>query len=159
MRVGAAMDAFSGKVVYRQSRCLGCTELVRLYQDICLAYPQARCIYLVADNWPVHYHPDVLAALMPQELPFPVRLSPSWPKEPRPSAPRLNLPIRLVSLPTYAPWTNPIEKLWRWLYQDVLHLHRLADDFRGLADRVATFLDQFAHGSNDLLRYTGLWTQ
>ena len=159
MRVGAAMDVATGKVIYRQSRRLGCDELVRLYQDICQAYPQAACIYLVGDNWPVHYHPDVLAALMPQELPFPVRVSSTWPKEPRPSARRLDLPIRLLPLPTYAPWTNPIEKLWRWLYQDVLHLHRLADDFAALAARVAAFLDRFANGSTDLLRYTGLWSQ
>jgi len=158
MRVGAAMDVVSGKVVCRQSRRLGRAELVRLYRDTCQAYPRAVCIYLVGDNWPVHYHPDVLAALMPQQLSFPVHLSPSWPKEPRPSVRRLNLPIRLLPLPTYAPWTNPIEKLWRWLYQTVLHLHRLADDFRALADRVAAFLDQFACDSTDRLRCTGLRT-
>jgi hypothetical protein len=59
------------------------------------------------------------------------------------------------------------EKLWRWLPQDVLTLHRLADDWpttgRRLADdwhtlreRVNAFLDQFAAGSHALLRYTGL---
>jgi len=32
--------------------------------------------------------------------------------------------ITLVYLPTYAPWLNPIEKLWRKAYQEVLHLHR-----------------------------------
>ena len=35
------------------------------------------------------------------------------------------LPIEILQLPTYASWTNPIEKLWRWARQSVIHLHRL----------------------------------
>jgi hypothetical protein len=31
--------------------------------------------------------------------------------------------ITLVALPTYAPWLNPVEKVWRKWYQEVLHLH------------------------------------
>jgi DDE superfamily endonuclease len=61
-----------------------------------------------------------------------------------------------VVLPTYASWCNPIEKLWRWLYEDVLDLHRHADDLPTLRALVAAFLQQFAHGSADLLRYVGL---
>jgi transposase len=34
--------------------------------------------------------------------------------------------IGLLRLPTYVPWTNPIEKLWQRLKQEVLHQH----DFR-----------------------------
>jgi hypothetical protein len=59
-------------------------------------------------------------------------------------------------IPTYAPWLNPIEKLWRWLRQDVLRLHQWADDWPMLLSQVHAFLDQFAHGSRDLLRYVGL---
>jgi len=32
----------------------------------------------------------------------------------------------LVPLPTYGSWTGPIERLWRWLKQEVLHLHSYA---------------------------------
>jgi hypothetical protein len=64
--------------------------------------------------------------------------------------------IEPVWLPTYAPWLNPIEKLWRWLRQDVLKMHRLAAHWSELRKRVNTFLDQFAEGSADLLRYVGL---
>jgi hypothetical protein len=62
----------------------------------------------------------------------------------------------VVLLPTYASWCNPIEKLWRKLKQEVLHLHRLADDLTTLRALVKEFLLQFASGSSDLLRYVGL---
>jgi len=43
--------------------------------------------------------------------------------------------IEPVWWPTYAPWLNPIEKLWRWLRQEVRKMHRLADDWDTLRQR------------------------
>jgi transposase len=51
---------------------------------------------------------------------------------------------------------NPIERLWRWLKVDVLKQHPLAADWAVLRRRVNAFLDQFATGADDLLRYVGL---
>src|SRR5512146_1982906 len=89
-----------------------------------------------------------------------MRVPPNWPQEASKAAKRkwgeLQLPIQIVQLPTYASWTNPIEKLWRWLKQDVVHLHRLANDLEGLRAKVKDFLNRFDAGSTDLLRYTGL---
>ena len=73
-----------------------------------------------------------------------------------PDARELNLPIRLVPLPTYAPWNNPIEKLWRLLKQDVLHLHRYEDEWTGLKQRVHQELEKYVQPTTDLLRYVGL---
>ena len=87
---------------------------------------------MIQDNWNIHTHPEVLAALAR----YP-RIQPVW-------------------LPTYAPWLNPIEKLWRWLRQDILKLHRWVEDWPQLKQRVRGFLDQFAQGSPALLRYVGL---
>ena len=64
--------------------------------------------------------------------------------------------IEIVWLPTYAPWLNPIEKLWRWLRQDLLKLHRQAAEWAGLRQQVRAFLEQFAAGSPRLLEYVGL---
>lgn len=66
------------------------------------------------------------------------------------------LDIELLWLPTYAPWTNPIEKLWRWVRQEVVHQHRWADDWATLLAHVAAFLDRFDHDSPELLRSVGL---
>ena len=154
-RVIGALDADTGRVTCLQQGKIGVPAILRFFRDLVAAYPGRR-IFLVLDNWPVHYHPDVLAALESQTSPFPFFRPPSWPDQPSPRAKRLNLPIQLVPLPTYSPWLNPIEKLWRKLKQDVLHLHRSADDIPALRSLVLDFLARFTDGSSDLLRYVGL---
>jgi hypothetical protein len=131
-RTIGVLNAVTGQVNYLDGYIVGRAKVIAMYQQVAQLYPQAERIYVVQDNWSVHQHPDVLAALA--ELP---RLEAVW-------------------LPTYAPWLNPIEKLWRWLRQAVLKMHRLAADWAQLKQRVYAFLDQFAHGSPELLRYVGL---
>ena len=156
-RVVAALNAISGQVTYRQSSKIDLRQLSDFYAAVRADYPTAKEIYVAQDNWPVHFHPDVLARLQPQAFfPQPPKLPPNWPKQPGPKAVRDQLPIRLLLLPTYASWLNPIEKLWRWLQQDVLHLHRLSDDWQALKLAVANFLDGLTDGSLELLRYVGL---
>ncbi len=84
------------------------------------------------DNWKVHTLPEVQEALA--------------------VLPRLEI----VPLPTYASWLNPIEQLWRWVRQRILHHHRMSDRWGELHARVAAFFDQFHHGSRELLKYVGL---
>jgi hypothetical protein len=155
-RVVGALDPFSGRVLYWQGRHIDVAHLIDFYQQIVQCYGGVRTVYVIEDNWPIHFHPDVLAALVPQQFPWPIYRPPNWPTEPSTRARRLNLPIQMVMLPTYAPWTNPIEKLWRWLKQDVIYLHRWADRLPELHSQVAAFLDQFKDGSRPLLRYCGL---
>jgi transposase len=159
-RTIGALQALTGHVVAMSRAHLTVAALVHFWQQVRQAYPQAERIFAILDNWPVHFHPDVLVALEPQESPWPFPCPPSWPTEPSPEARRrwgaLQLPIQLVLLPTYASWLNPIEKLWRWLRQDVLHQHRGANDWPGVRAAVARFLGQFAEGSAALLHYVGL---
>lgn len=159
-RVIATLDEQTGRVVAAQRSKIGVTELVNFYQKLARSYPQAERVYVILDNWPVHYHPDVLVALEPQLAPWPRRLPPSWPTEPTAAAIRKwgdwQLPLQLLPLPTYASWENPIEKLWRWGKQEVLHLHRNADRLTELREQFLEFLDQFANGSQALLHYVGL---
>ena len=85
-----------------------------------------------------------------------VSLAQEWSTGPSPKAKQLNLPIQVLQLPTYASWTNPIDKLWRLLSQEVLHLHRLADDSVGLKEKGFSLLAEFADRSTQLLPYLGL---
>lgn len=151
-----ALNAITGQVTYRQHAKITLRHLSHFYAHLRSHYPHAETIYVVQDNWPLHAHPDVLARLEPQRSPFWPQVPHNWPQQPRPSAVRDELPIQCVFLPTYASWLNPIEKLWRWLRQEVLHLHRLSDDWPALKQAVLNFIQRFEHGSTDLLRYVGL---
>jgi transposase len=131
-RLIGALNAVSGQVSYLDNYIVGRKQVIKLLKLLDATYPHAERIYVVLDNWSIHRHDDVLSAL--QEVP---RLQPVW-------------------LPTYAPWLNPIEKLWRWFRQDVWYRHRQADDWAALQQRVHQFFDQFATGSPELLRYIGL---
>jgi transposase len=131
-RTIGAVNALTGKVSYLDAYIIGRAKVIEFYGQLNLAYRRLDRVYVIQDNWSIHQHPDVLQALAG----YP-RLQPVW-------------------LPTYAPWLNPIEKLWRWLRQDILKLHRLADAWDELRHRVRTFLDQFTNGSIELLHYVGL---
>ncbi len=129
-RYAGALNVATGQLTWLARSRMGVDNLRRFLAKIRAAYPGPP-IYLIWDNWPVHRHPEVLA---------------------RAAA----LDIDLLWLPTYAPWLNPIEKLWRWLAEDLLRHHRLADHFDDLQARVATWLDRLTRPAPDLLRYVGL---
>lgn len=63
--------------------------------------------------------------------------------------------IRLRWVPTWVPQPSPIEKLWRWCRQVLLHHHRRADDHDGLKAVVGNSPERFLHDSDELFRYTG----
>lgn len=154
-RYAGALEIWSGQVLIHSALKLTLSHLLTFYQSLAAHFPRARTIYLIEDNWPIHFHPRILANLCSQSWAWPLPRSRLW-KDLCVAPTGLDLPIRLIWLPTYAPWTNPIEKLWRCLKQDVLHLHRYQDDWKGLRARVDAFFAQFATGSPDLLRYVGL---
>jgi len=131
-RTIGCLNALTGQVNYLDGYIVGRQQVSQFYGQIVQAYPKAARLYVIQDNWNIHTHPDVLEALA------------AWPQ------------IRPVWLPTYAPWLNPIEKLWRWVRQDVLKMHRWVEDWLLVKQRVRDFLEQFAHGSQELLHYVGL---
>lgn len=131
-RIVGCLNAWTGKLLYLDNYIVGRQKIIEMYGRIANAYRRAKKIYVVQDNWSIHTHEEVLAALH------------AYPK------------IKPVWLPTYAPWLNPIEKLWRWLVETILKMHRLAGDWPELHKRVNAFLDQFLRGSLKLLDYVGL---
>ena len=164
-----ALNAITGQVTYYQTSKANIRQLTVFYDMVVEDYPQLDTIYMVQDNWPVHFHPDLLLHLQPQHFQFPVHVPGNWPDEPSSKAKRdaekrkaksdfryEKLPIKILQLPTYASWANPIEKLWRWVRQSVIHLHRLSDKWDELKQRIRDFILSFRKGSNELLRYVGL---
>ena len=132
-RIVAVLNAVTGQVTYLQRHTIGKAALITFYAQIKAAYPHADHIYVAQDNWPVHKIDSVLDGAARHQL-------------------------TPLFLPTYASWLNPIEKLWRWLKQEVIHLHSYADGDKLaiLRQQVRHFLDKFADGSLKLLHYVGI---
>jgi len=130
-RIIGALNATTGRVYYHDAPHIS-GPVAAFLKLLARAYRWARTIYIVWDNWPVHHSEPVLLALA---------------QHPR---------LQVISLPTYAPWLNPIEKLWRKFRQELDYLHRLADAWESFQQRVHQFFDQFAARSPSLLRYVGL---
>lgn len=130
-RIAACLDAQTGQLFAWQRAHFDRQTLRRFYEAVEAAYPHADQLFLIQDNWPVHYHPELLAALRGSKF-------------------------TLVPLPTYAPWLNPIEKAWRKLYAEVLHLHPWADHWETLQTHVQAWLDRYRQPNAELLRYCGL---
>lgn len=152
-----ALNPHTGDVVYQQVKSCTVVALHAFYTQIRQRYPNAERIYVIQDNRAIHFHPNLTAALLPQAIVFDKPTPPNWTGKPSKQIGRLDpLPIEIVQLPTYAAWTNPIEKLWRWVRQAVIHLHRLSKDWQALQEKVITFMEQFKGGSEALLRYVGL---
>jgi transposase len=130
-RVIGALNALGGQLTYWQGAKAGVDELLAFYRRLVADYPEAAVIYVAQDNWPVHFHPRLLAGLAGSK-------------------------VRLLRLPTYAPWTNPAEKVWRKLKQEVLYQHSFGDDWAGLTAAVGAWLGRARSDPAGLRRYTGL---
>jgi hypothetical protein len=131
-RIAACLNAVTGQLTAWQRSRFNVPALIHFYHAVAAAYPNAEWIFIVQDNWPVHFHPRLLLALASSR-------------------------IVLLRLPTYAPWTNPIEKVWLRLRQEVLHLHPFEDDWSSLHATVQAWLDTWRAGSFDLLHSVGLY--
>jgi transposase len=131
-RTVGALNAHSGQVHWHGCSRSRVKELCRFLQQLRQAYGEQRVV-LVWDNWPVHLHHKVLECASQHS-------------------------IELLWLPTYAPWLNPIEKLWKWLKADVLTAHRHSAAWQQLRQEVEEFLNRFKQPAPDLLRYCGLLT-
>jgi hypothetical protein len=133
-RICGALDAVTGQVHWWAGDRTSVPVIRRFLTALRTHYGPDRRLIVVWDNWLVHRHDDVRATAKHNA-------------------------IELCFLPTYAPWLNPIEKLWRWLKQEVVHGHRFAAEWSELKAASAAFLTQFQAASPALLRYTGLYVE
>lgn len=130
-RIAGCLNWLTGQFHAQQRHRFGVEQLKGYYQYLETLYPDAHTIYLVQDNWQVHRHPTLLAFFQTSRI----------------------VPL---FLPTYAPWTNPAEKVWLRLKQEVLHLHPFGDDWQALQDRILAWLTRWNLPSPELLHYVGL---
>jgi len=132
VRVAGVLNAVTGATHTTQASKITIKQLIKSYQRVLDAYPDALVIYLIQDNWPVHKHPRVLEFLA------------------------LHDRLQVLFLPTYAPRLNPIEKLWRWLKQTLCHAHPFCDDFNEYKAQLSTCLAEAAAQPAYMRYYCGL---
>ena len=106
LRSVGSLDVVTGQVVTRRAKTMGLATLVRFSQDLHAAYPEAERIDVILDNWPVHFHPDVLVARAPQTTRWAFSRPGNGPATPSGRAVRragdVRRPIQLMPLPTDA---------------------------------------------------------
>lgn len=132
-RIAGSIDVNTGVLIARQRDHFTVKEMYYYFRFVERRYPKAERITIALDNWPVHFH-----AFVREEL-----------------AKRKSR-IELLPLPTYAPWTNPTEKVWGLLTKDVLNQHDFVEDWSGLKQAVTDWLAQYEYGSEALLHSVGL---
>lgn len=130
-RIVGSLDALTGRVLYKANSRIGVSQLCAFLRQVRRAYGADRRLLLVWDNWPVHRLDHVLQEACDQR-------------------------IELLWLPTYAPWTNPIEKLWKKLKEEVLMMHCLSGCWDELKEQVHCFLQSYDREAPELLHYVGI---
>jgi len=133
IRLAGAIDVASGQVLVRRRESFNVKEMYRFFYHLEQHYPEAKVIYIALDNWPVHFHAYVLEHLE-----------------------AIHSKIRLLRLPTYAPWTNPIEKFWLKLNREFMDQHPFGRDEQGFRDALDLWLDKHREESAALLHEVGL---
>jgi transposase len=135
-KVMGALNARTGQVTQYHRARMTADQVAEFLVLLRETYPDAARIAAILDNAPVHHSEPVMQMAA-------------------------GLEIELVYLPSYAPWLNPIEKLWGWVRQDVIRLHRQAGHWDQVPAMLTTFLDHFGPDGEDryrdqLLRRVGL---
>jgi transposase len=130
-RIVGSLDVHSGRVLSRLGSKAGVDALCAFLKQVRQQYGAEIRLTLVWDNWPVHFHPKVVATALEQR-------------------------ITLLRLPTYAPWTNPIEKVWRKLKEELLSMHECTNRWEELKQAMREFLAAYDREAPDLLHYVGL---
>jgi hypothetical protein len=62
-RIAGSLDVRTGQFFALQRRRFDRHALLDYYRQLEAAYPHAKRIFIVQDNWPVHFHPDILLTL------------------------------------------------------------------------------------------------
>ncbi len=133
VRLAGVLDVASGQVLVRRRQRFNVKEMYRFFYHVEQHYPQADVIYIALDNWPVHLHPYVQEHLA-----------------------AIHSKIRLLPLPTYAPWTNPIEKFWLKLNREFMKQHPYGLDAGAFRDALDLWLDTHREESAALFHEVGL---
>lgn len=114
--VAGALHAHTGQLVWTEHPNKSSTLFIKLLEQLRRTYRAAKRLVLILDNYIIHKS-------------APVR---RWLEN--------NPKFQLLFQPTYSPWVNRIERLWKALHDTVTRNHR-CKTFEELAERVTLFLN------------------
>jgi len=129
----ARQYAASGAVIAKRYGSVTVGNFLKVLQIVEAQYPDAEVIYIALDNWTVHVNERVLPALQARQS-----------------------KIQLLFQPTYAPWTNPMEKVWLRFNEDVSHMHPHWAKWQPWRLRIDDWIAQVRPASQAMLQATGL---
>lgn len=131
--VAGALNAHTGKLVWAEHGHKNTTLFVKLLESLRATYRRARRIQLILDNYIIHKSEQAQRWLS------------------------ANRKFRLFFQPTYSPWVNQIERLWKTMH-DTITLNHRCKTFRELAQRIIRFFEvvQPFPGSQHALAQVGV---
>jgi DDE superfamily endonuclease len=133
LRIVGCLDAASGAVIAKRYGSVNVDNFLKFLQIVEKQYPDAEVLSIALDNWSVHIHERVLPALQARQS-----------------------KIQLLFQPTYAPWTNPIEKVWLRFNEDVSHMHPHWAKWQPWRLRIDDWIAQVRPPSQAMLQATGV---
>jgi len=133
LRIVGCLDAGSGAVLAKRYGSVTVDTFLKFLQIVEAQYAEAEVIYIALDNWSVHINERVLPALQSRQS-----------------------KIQLLFQPTYAPWANPMEKVWLRFNEDVSHMHPHWAKWQPWRLRIDDWIAQVRPASQAMLQATGL---
>lgn len=133
LRIVGCLDAASGAVIAKRYGSVTVENFLKFLQILEVQYPEAEVISIALDSWSVHINERVLPALQARQS-----------------------KIQLLFQPTYAPWTNPMEKVWLRFNEDVSHMHPHWAKWQPWRLRIDDWIAQVRPPSRAMLQATGV---
>jgi transposase len=114
--LAGALNAHTGRVVWTEHPIKNAVLFIKMLEALRRTYRAARELVLILDNYIIHKSTPVQRWL------------------------QNNPKFTFVFQPTYSPWVNRIERLWKTMHDTITRNHR-CKNFRELAQRIVRFLD------------------
>jgi transposase len=124
LNLSGAIDIVSKKVMVREDITLNASATITFLKDIEAAYPGAKTVHVFCDNARYYRNKEVAFYLQTSK-------------------------IKMHFLPPYSPNLNPIERLWKFLYEHVLY-NKYYEKFTDFREAVLGFLQNLFHASVEM---------
>jgi transposase len=124
LNLSGAIDIVSKKVMIREDITLNASSTITFLKDIEAAYPGAKTVHMFCDNARYYRNKEVSFYLQTSK-------------------------IKMHFLPPYSPNLNPIERLWKFLYEHVLY-NKYYEKFTDFREAVLGFLQNLFHASAEM---------